>query len=178
MDPDLTRSLRLPHEFLSQFLAAAQQHGFQDETFGEVGGLPLVALTKRAPGPRPRVYVSAGIHGDEPAPPQALRLLLDRGVFDHRAVWFLCPMLNPRGFLTGSRESPDGIDLNRDYRSPSSAEVCAHTRWLEHQPPFDLAICLHEDWEAHGFYIYELNRAHAPRLGPSHARGCRFLLSD
>jgi hypothetical protein len=24
-------------------------------------------------------------------------------------------------------------------------------------PRFDVSLCLHEDWEAHGFYIYELN---------------------
>ena len=29
--------------------------------------------------------------------------------------------------------------------------------WLSRQPGFDLTICLHEDWESHGFYLYELN---------------------
>ena len=33
----------------------------------------------------------------------------------------------------------------------------AHARWLQQQPNFDLALCLHEDWEAKGFYLYELN---------------------
>jgi hypothetical protein len=28
---------------------------------------------------------------------------------------------------------------------------------LQHQPDFDLSLCLHEDWESNGFYLYELN---------------------
>jgi hypothetical protein len=85
--------------------------------------------------------------------------LLQRGVFDQRAVWFLCPLLNPLGFLRRTRENPDGIDLNRDYKALRSAEIQAHIGWLQKQPPFDLAVCLHEDWEAAGFYVYELNPA-------------------
>lgn len=155
-----------PGEFIARVEAAARTAGFRVERFGEVADLPLVALTRRTPGPRPRIYFSAGIHGDEPAPPLALLALLEQGVFDRRAVWFLCPLLNPHGFLRRTRENPAGIDLNRDYKSRLSAEIRAHARWLEHQPPFDLAICLHEDWEAKGFYVYELN----PQGGPSLAR--------
>ena len=55
------------------------------------------------------------------------------------------------------RENADGIDLNRDYRNPKAAETRAHIAWLERQPKFDLYLCLHEDWESHGFYLYEQN---------------------
>ena len=55
------------------------------------------------------------------------------------------------------RENAAGTDLNRDYRNPRTAEVRAHIAWLERQPRFDLYLCLHEDWEAHGFYLYEQN---------------------
>jgi protein MpaA len=153
-----------PREFIARFEAASGRAGFRPEQFGEVEGVPLVAFTHRTPGPRPRIYLSAGIHGDEPAPPLALLELLERGVFDARAVWFLCPLLNPLGFLRRTRENPAGVDLNRDYKSRLSAEIRAHTRWLEKQPPLDLAICLHEDWEAHGFYVYELNPTGQPSL--------------
>ena len=55
------------------------------------------------------------------------------------------------------RENPEGLDLNRHYRDPVAPEIVAHVAWLKRQPPFDLCLCLHEDWEAHGFYLYELN---------------------
>jgi len=71
-------------------------------------------------------------------------------------VWLL-PCLNPNGFVLNTRESADGVDLNRDYRHLESGEVTAHVRWLERQPKFDLYLCLHEDWESHGFYLYEQN---------------------
>ena len=104
-----------------------------------------------------RIYLSTGIHGDEPAGPLAVLQLLqeDRWPLD-TAVW-LCPCLNLTGFPLNRRENYEGIDLNRDYRQPKSEEIRTHIDWLAQQPSFDVALCLHEDWEAPGFYIYELN---------------------
>jgi hypothetical protein len=142
----------------------AHPAGFRVERFGEQAGTPLFALTKRTPGPRPRIYLSAGIHGDEPAPPLALLAMLEAGIFDDRAVWFLCPMLNPAGFMGATRENAEGLDLNRDYKDLRSAEIRAHAAWLNRQPNFDLTLCVHEDWESKGFYLYELNPAGRPTL--------------
>nr|MBP6508522.1 succinylglutamate desuccinylase [Opitutaceae bacterium] len=61
------------------------------------------------------------------------------------------------GHLRGTRENHEGRDLNRDYKDVLSAEISAHIGWLRHQPLFDLTLCLHEDWESQGFYLYELN---------------------
>lgn len=146
-----------PPALAAQFASAARTAGFRVEQFGTHAGTPLFSLTKRTPGPRPRIYLSAGIHGDEPAPPLALLALLAAGIFDERAVWFLCPLLNPAGFLRATRENADRLDLNRDYKDFRSAEIRAHADWLRRQPNFDLTICLHEDWESKGFYLYELN---------------------
>jgi len=143
---------------------AGRAAGFSVETMGATEGVPLLALTKPAPDGRPRLYLSAGIHGDEPAPPQALAQLLEAGLFDDRAGWHLCPLLNPGGTIRGTREDAAGRDLNRDYRSRQSAEVQAHVAWLRRQPTFDLTLCLHEDWETHGFYLYELNPDRRPSL--------------
>jgi hypothetical protein len=74
----------------------------------------------------------------------------------------LVPCLNPLGFMSNRRENREGIDLNRDYLNPQSSEVRAQIAWLEKQPRFDLCLCLHEDWEAHGFYLYELNPDEQP----------------
>ncbi len=146
-----------PASFVPRIQAAARTAGFRVETIGEVAGAPLFALTKRTPGVRPRVYVSAGIHGDEPAPPLALLELIEQGVFEARATWFVCPMLNPIGFRRRTRENAEGVDLNRDFKALRALEIQAHVRWLQRQPNFDLALCLHEDWEAKGYYLYELN---------------------
>lgn len=153
-----------PLSLVSQFERAGAKAGFRMEPFGAAGPYPLLALTRRTPGIRPRIYLSAGIHGDEPAAPLALASLLESGEFDDRATWFLCPMLNPEGTARGTRENAQGLDLNRDYRHLESSEIRAHVRWLERQPNFDLAICVHEDWESTGFYLYELNLDRRPSL--------------
>lgn len=163
-DPSVKNSVINPPALAARFADAARTVGFRVETFGEVAGTPLFALTRRTPGPRRRIYLSAGIHGDEPAPPLALLELLEAGVFDDRAGWFLCPLLNPAGFVRATRENAAGLDLNRDYKDLRSAEISAHAAWLGRQPNFDVTICVHEDWEAKGFYLYELNPTVRPSL--------------
>ena len=147
---------------------AARQHGWSIETFGQQGDFNLLAL-HRPPStlnsqPSARIYLSTGTHGDEPAGPlAALRLLQENNWPANTELW-LSPCLNPMGFVLNRRENAEGKDLNRDYRHLETAEVRAHIAWLEHQPQFDLCLCLHEDWESHGFYVYELNPENRPSL--------------
>jgi len=153
---------------------AARQHGWNSETFFESGELRLFALTRpalRSPSSTlnsqlstPRIYLSAGIHGDEHAgPTAALRLLQENQWPENVDLWF-CPCLNPAGFAANTRENSRGIDLNREYLNPVSEEIKAHIAWLERQPKFDLCLLLHEDWESHGFYLYEQNPDARPSL--------------
>jgi protein MpaA len=164
-----------PVDFIPRFEVAAHQTGFTCEAFGEIIGHRLLACTKRTPGPRPRVYLSAGIHGDEPAPPWALLQLLESGFFDARCNWFVCPLLNPTGFSHRTRENHAKVDLNRDYKSPRTSEAQAHVAWLQRQPNFDLIICLHEDWESRGFYLYELNPDNRPTLANAMIAAARLF---
>jgi protein MpaA len=117
----------------------------------------FIALRRMVESPRTRIYISTGIHGDEPAGPLAVLQLLREDQWPADAALWLCPCLNPTGFPLNRRENYLGIDLNRDYRHLVSEEIRAHIDWLERQPNFDLCLCLHEDWEAQGFYVYELN---------------------
>jgi len=147
---------------------AAQERGWKSEIFFESKELKLSALTRPGRGRRSevgdqkpecggRVYLSAGIHGDEPAGPlAALRLIQENQWPENLDLWF-CPCLNPVGFALNTRENARGIDLNREYLNPLADEIKAHIAWLERQPKFDLCLLLHEDWESHGFYLYEQN---------------------
>ncbi len=154
-----------PAAFLVRFAADAADAGFAREDFGTVAGQALAAFTRPAPrADAPTIYLSAGMHGDEPAPPEALRRMLAAGRFDDRFGWVLCPVLNPTGLARGTRENADGVDLNRDYRQPTTAEVRAHVAWLRRQPRYHATFCLHEDYEAAGFYLYELNPDGRPTL--------------
>ena len=132
-----------------------------------VAELELHTWRREAPGKRRRVYISAGIHGDEPAGPLAVRQLLQENAWPEDVEIWLCPCLNPTGFPLNRRENAAGIDLNRQYLHLEAPETRAHIEWLQRQPEFDFTLCLHEDWESHGFYLYELN----PDNRPSHAEG-------
>jgi protein MpaA len=139
----------------------AQQYGWTSEIFHESGEFKWFALHRkpevRSQKSEVRIYISTGIHGDEPAGPLAALRLLRENNWPPGAEIFFLPCLNLVGFTLNKRENADGIDLNRDYRNPQAAETRAHIAWLERQPKFDLYLCLHEDWESHGFYLYEQN---------------------
>jgi predicted deacylase len=100
---------------------AAQQHGWTSETFGKQGDFNLLALHRQPSStlnsqPSTKIYLSTGIHGDEPAGPlAALRLLQENQWPANAELWF-CPCLNPMGFVLNRRENDRGIDLNRQYR--------------------------------------------------------------
>lgn len=142
---------------LSATLETAGRHGWQCESIPVDTDLALSALIRKSPRASKNIYISAGIHGDEPASPLAMRRLLENNRWSDAANFYLCPCLNPTGFPLNRRENAAGADLNRDYLHVRTAEVRAHIGWLERQPQFDVTLCLHEDWEAHGFYVYELN---------------------
>ncbi len=153
--------------WLEDLAEAAERDGFQVVRWGEAGGLPLLGLVRRSRPDRARIYLSAGIHGDEPAGPLALERLIREGFFSSNpeTTWTLCPVLNPRGWAAGKRETPEGIDINRDYRRFLTSEAIAHAAWLRTRPANDLYLSLHEDWETEGFYLYEIDPRERPRFG-------------
>lgn len=149
--------------------AAAASHGWEGEAVPVEGRPPLWIWRREGTGAaagvaRRRVYISAGIHGDEPAGVVAAQKLLAMDCWPAGVSVVLIPCLNPSGLQLNRRENPDGLDLNRDYRHLRSPEVRAHVGWLEGQGSFDVSFCLHEDWEAAGFYLYELNPHGLPSL--------------
>ena len=143
-------------EFCREWESEAVSRGFENDVLVEVEGLPVLASSKGDLA-LPVIYLSSGIHGDEPAGPQALLGLLREGFFDDDYRWLICPVLNPTGLAKGTRENAGGIDLNRDYCQCQASEVCAHIAWLKRGEVPRLFLSLHEDWESSGFYFYEIN---------------------
>lgn len=145
-------------QFQATFRQAAEAAGFTATLLAELDAGPLIAWER--PGNGPRVYLSAGIHGDEPAGPLAVLELLHQEFFTDEFHCYLCPALNPSGLAAVTRENACGADLNRDYWLRSTQEVIAHAAWLDRLPRPDCFISLHEDWETAGFYFYEINLTH------------------
>jgi murein peptide amidase A len=141
----------------------ALARGWLCDTFLDAGELTLRAYRRPISDSAKNLYLSTGIHGDEPSGPLAVLRLLEQDQWPDANLW-LVPCLNPAGFRRNTRENASGIDLNRDYRHLHATEVSVHVAWLNAQPRFDLALVLHEDWEANGFYVYEVNPLNLPSL--------------
>ena len=160
---------------------AAQQNGWTSEVFHQAGDFKWLSLQRPAAdrdaervggaGGAPHIYLSAGIHGDEPAVPLAALRLLRENQWPATVDLFLCPCLNPTGFALNRRVNDKGFDLNRQYLHLEAEETRAHVAWLARQPGFDLCLCLHEDWEANGFYVYELNLSEQPSVAEAIVQG-------
>jgi hypothetical protein len=148
------------------------------EEAARAGGWTIRHLSPAASGVRPwlqrtartgpgaaRVYLSAGIHGDETAGPLALLEMLRRADFFAAFDVTIFPILNPDGLARHVRGNASGIDLNRDYRNSKSDEILSHIEALKTLGQLDAAMMLHEDFEGVGAYLYELNDALAPTLG-------------
>lgn len=152
-------------KWLHDLETTAQIRGFKCEQWGSSDRFPLIGFTRNSPSGGPRIYLSAGIHGDEPAGPLAIEWLLQKDRLHRNATWRVCPLLNPVGWLRGTREGFCGEDHNRDYLNPKTVETAAHCAWIEKHFPNDLYLSLHEDWEATGFYLYEINNSGKPGFG-------------
>ncbi len=167
-------------QLIAELRTAALASGFIVETYGLASGYPLHGFARANDGSIEtpmQIYLSAGIHGDEPSGPGALLRLLQADALPHGHNYQICPCMNPGGLAAGTRENPEGIDLNRDYSNFNSREIAAHRDWVDARiASVDLALHLHEDWEASGFYLYELNLHNRPSRAPAILNAARTHL--
>ncbi len=131
--------------------------------FAQAGGEELFFLESRG-ATEPGLYVSAGIHGDEPAGTEALIEWAEAETpFLRHQSALIFPCLNPWGLLWNNRFDSKGKDLNRQYHSSRIPQITAHKRILTGHS-FAVALTLHEDYDARGVYVYEIARR-KPFLG-------------
>ncbi len=145
---------------LRRWQALDGNDGLVLRTLCETDGLPVIALENRAAasGGTGGLYLSAGVHGDECAPVWALLEWAESApaALAEQPVVIL-PCLNPSGLLRNVRRDGSGIDLNRHFGDASHPPVGAWQAFLEGRR-FDRSLCLHEDYDASGIYLYELTR--------------------
>ena len=135
--------------------------------YGEAEGYPLMVVrSERCERKRPSVYLSAGIHGDEPAAVEGLIRWAEAslGKLD-TWNWMIFPCLNPWGLERNIRCDAEGRDLNRFYDSRKVPQIIAQRALME-GCRFDAAVTLHEDYDSRGFYLYEV-AAKRPNWGES-----------
>ncbi|MDQ6827169.1 MAG: hypothetical protein M3Z14_08235, partial [Candidatus Eremiobacteraeota bacterium] len=63
-----------------------------------VGAARTLLLAELGDARSPAVSISAGVHGDEPAPPWALLNIVASGMLDPRFAYRIWPCTNPTGY--------------------------------------------------------------------------------
>jgi hypothetical protein len=100
------------------------------------------------------VYISAGVHGDEPGAVCGLLAWADANVELLRSGSFvILPCLNPQGLVLNTRADHRGKDLNRLFQNRRDPLLRSWHQLLNEQ-------------DAEGFYVYELDHG---RRGVAHA---------
>jgi len=149
------------HAVLRNVKAAALAHGWTSELFYQTGGLELFALHRAPLSPRTshsalRIYISAGIHGDEPegvhAIIQFIQLLEAHPELATGYYLSFYPVCNPTGFEDGTRHSRGGKDLNREFWSNSTEPEVRLLQAELQSRSFQGLISLHTDDTSDGFY--------------------------
>jgi protein MpaA len=104
---------------------------------------------------RKGLYISSGIHGDEPASCWGLLKWAESNIsLIQNIPVMLFPCLNPWGLINNSRLDKRGCDLNRVWENQAHPLVLQILRALEGFS-VSLSLNLHEDYDANGVYLYE-----------------------
>jgi succinylglutamate desuccinylase len=158
----------------------------------DAGTYPIYAvLSRNYSDDLPRIILSAGIHGEEPAGVYTLLEFIKRDIarYLRHFSFLIMPCLNPYGFTRGVRYGSHAADLNRSFDNGAGLPEIAAVKDLLNQfsGPYHLAIDLHEtdtymprgeafsveDIPA-GFYMYETTPSGQPVLGPAILKALRI----
>ncbi|MES2570552.1 MAG: M14 family metallocarboxypeptidase [Verrucomicrobiota bacterium] len=121
-------------------------------------GIPIFFLRTRALKAKGGVYISAGIHGDEAASTEALIGWAEQNAERLRSLpLMLFPCLNPWGLARNCRFDERGVDLNRVFHLDTTPMI-ENLKRVVAPYQFELALMLHEDFDAQGLYLYEIER--------------------
>ena len=137
----------------------AREGGLVMRAFAEESGHRVYYVKSKALEKTGGLYISAGIHGDEPGATEGLAAWAENNLKQLGGLpMIIFPCLNPWGLVNNSRLDEHGRDLNRTFQHD---EACAIHTLKELIKPFrfECAMMMHEDYDAQGVYLYELKRA-------------------
>ncbi len=134
-----------------------------------------IYLASSADTPK-HILITGGVHGDEPAGIETVLRFLERDntVLLKNFSFLVIPCINPYGYVHNTRETLDGVDINRAFESEEDVAEVAIVKKALGQTQFSLAMDFHEDYDATGFYLYEGKRDER-YIGPALATAAKVV---
>ncbi len=143
----------------------ARRSGLKCQIFAKADDFDLLFIQSPAMQANGGIYLSAGIHGDEVGGTEGLLFWAEMNLTVLRELPVLIfPCLNPWGLIHNRRSDSEGRDLNRSYHLEDLEQIRAQKAIIAGKT-FRFAMCLHEDYDAQGVYLYEV-RKHLRPIGP------------
>ena len=155
-------SLHQAHDqraLIARWRALASAARLRVRVLTEVKGEKIIYLesTRRKDSPDIN-YLSAGVHGDEAGAAWGLLAWAEDNIATlQQKAFVIFPCMNPHGLQGNTRVDHRGLDINRRFHlddDPISGpwrKIIAARRWR-------IGLCLHEDYDAQGCYVYELSQ--------------------
>ena len=146
-------------QLVRRWRAVARAAGMQLRFLASAGDYKTWYLKSKSLCKTGGLYISTGIHGDEPGSVEALITWAEknsRKLQQLPCIFFPC--LNPWGLVNNRRHDQEGRDLNRMFHHDDIPVISA-MKSLAKPHQFDVSLMLHEDYDGQGVYLYETERA-------------------
>jgi murein peptide amidase A len=145
---------------IARWRAVARASGLRFRVLTEVAGEKIFYLESPARNPEVATdYLSTGVHGDEAGSAWGLLTWAEKNLQQLREGSFLIfPCFNPQGLRNNTRLDHRGLDINRRFDQLDDP-IAGPWRKLILQRKLRIALCLHEDFDSQGCYVYELSAA-------------------
>lgn len=146
-----------PRALTARWREVAKAAGLKMKVLAEIEGEKVFYLQRPRRVDAPLLYLSTGVHGDEVGAAWGLLAWGQREIEQLRhGNHLIFPCLNPHGLRANTRADHRGLDINRRFHLDDDP-LCGPWQQVIRECPPALGLCLHEDYDGQGCYVYELS---------------------
>jgi protein MpaA len=165
-----------PRLLLARWQKLARRVGLRSKVLTLIEDEKVLLLESTGAGSL--IYLSAGVHGDEVASAWGLLAWAEgNSELLKQRRFMIFPCLNPHGFKRNTRTDHRGLDINRRFHLARDPLIGPWRQIIRQRTPV-LGLCLHEDYDSQGCYVYELGCQNTLLASRCLAASARHLPTD